>query len=94
MVYNDASSSYENLLQAFKQAINTVLSGAVLPPVSPLFDVRLTLALLDVAHAVREERPTQYLVARACAAFTTYVADAEAKQRSEEAQGQRLKAAT
>lgn len=90
MGYYDSPPSYEELLRAFKEAINTVLSGAVLPPITGLFDVPLTLALLDVAHAVREERPTQYLVARACAAFVAYAADEEETTGSKDARAQHI----
>jgi hypothetical protein len=92
MGHYDSPLSYEELLRAFKEAINSVLAGAVLPPISALFDVPLTLALLDVAHAVREERPTEYLVARACAAFATYAADYEARQAPQEARVLRIEA--
>lgn len=91
MGHFDSPLSYEELLRAFQAAINRVLSGAVLPPICALFDVPLALALLDVAYAVREERPTQYLVARACAAFAEYAADEEAR-RSKDAQVQQFEA--
>lgn len=92
MGHYDSPFSYEELLQAFKEAINCVLSGAVLSPTSALFDVPLTLALLDVAHAVREERPTGPLVTRACAAFADYAADHEARQAPQGARVQRIEA--
>lgn len=94
MGHYDLPLSYEELLAAFKEAINCVLVGGVLPPVSALFDVGLTLALLDVAYAVREERPTQYLVARACAAFATYAAEEEAAHGSKDARAQHINDAT
>ncbi len=92
MGHYDPPLSYEQLLHAFKDAIDCVLSGAVLPPIAALFDVPLTLALLDVAHAVREERPTGPLVTRACAAFADYAADHEARQAPRGARVQHIKA--
>jgi hypothetical protein len=88
MGHDDPPLPYPALARAFKEAINSVLAGAVLPPISAMFDPPLTLALLDVAYAVREERPTQYLVARACAAFATYAADQETRHAP---QGARLR---
>ncbi|UMB70651.1 hypothetical protein [Mycobacterium paraterrae] len=88
MRYDDPPLPYPNLVRAFNAAISSVLAGAVLPPISAMFDPPLTLALLDVAYAAREERPTQYLVARACAAFATYAADQDVRQAP---QGARLR---
>jgi hypothetical protein len=75
MEHQDAPLPYEELLHAFKDALNRVLSGAVLAPTSARFDLTLTLCLLDIAHAVRQGRQTQNLVARACEAFAVYAAD-------------------
>lgn len=74
------SSSYEDLLQAFKEAINRVLTGSGLPPAFARLDVPLTLALLDVAHAVRHKRPTHVAVANACNAFDAYTVQRGAKR--------------
>jgi hypothetical protein len=82
MGHQDAPLSYEELLHAFKDALNRVLSGAVLPPTFATFDLTLTLCLLDIAHAVRQGRRTQGLVARACEAFAVYAADEAAAQPS------------
>jgi hypothetical protein len=67
----DAALSYEGLLHAFKDALDRVLAGQVVPPAFAMFDAALTLALLDIARAVREQRPTQPHVSRACVAFAT-----------------------
>lgn len=77
MGHQDPPPSYEELVQVFKDALNRVLSGAVLPPTCATFDLTLTLSLLDVAHAVREGRPTGPLVTRACGAFAEYAAAQE-----------------
>ena len=75
----DASPSYEDLLDSFKDALDRVLAGQVLPPIFAMFDAALTLALLDTARAVREQRPTQPHVNRACIAFATCAADHDRK---------------
>ena len=75
----DASPSYEEFLHAFKDALDRVLAGQVLPPIFAMFDAALTLALLDIARAVREQRPTQPHVNRACIAFATCAADHDRK---------------
>jgi hypothetical protein len=67
----DATLSYEDFLHAFKDALDRVLAGQVVPPAFAMFDAALTLALLDIARAVREQRPTQPHVSRACVAFAT-----------------------
>ena len=75
----DASPSYEEFPHAFKDALDRVLAGQVLPPIFAMFDAALTLALLDIARAVREQRPTQPHVNRACIAFATCAADHDRK---------------
>jgi len=75
MGHHDAPLSYEEMLQAFKDALDRVLSGAVLPPTAATFNLTLTLCLLDIAHAVRQGRRTQSVVTRACEAFAEYAAD-------------------
>lgn len=70
----DAPPSYEDFLHAFKDALDRVLAGQVLPPIFAMFDAALTVALLDIARAVQEKRPTQPHVNRACVAFATCVA--------------------
>jgi hypothetical protein len=67
----DATLSYEDFLHAFKDALDRVLAGQVVPPAFAMFDVALTLALLDIARAVHEQRPAQPHVSRACVAFAT-----------------------
>lgn len=74
MGHQVAPLSYEELLATFKEALNRVLTGALLPPTCVTFDLPLTLSLLDVADAVRQGRRTQGLVTRACGAFADYAA--------------------
>jgi hypothetical protein len=82
MGHREAPPSYEELLHTFKDALNRVLTGAVLPATCAILDITLTLSLLDIAHAVRQGRQTQSLVARACEAFAVYAADEEEVRRS------------
>jgi hypothetical protein len=81
MGYCDAPLSYEDMLQDFKNGLGRALSGATLPATLVMSDLSVTLPLLDIAHAVREKRPTRGLITRACAAFAKYAADQDAAQR-------------
>ncbi|HEX4394039.1 MAG TPA: hypothetical protein VH084_21245 [Mycobacterium sp.] len=81
MGHQEAAPSYQELLHTFKDALNRVLTGAVLPPTCAILDIALTLSLLDIAHAVRQGRQTQSLVARACEAFSVYAAGEEEARR-------------
>ncbi|WIM88007.1 hypothetical protein PT015_00265 [Candidatus Mycobacterium wuenschmannii] len=78
----DARLSYDDLVHVFKVALNRVLAGGIMPPITVLADARLTLALLGVCHAVRNGRPTPYPVSRACAAFAEFAAQHDKHQRS------------
>ena len=80
MEHRSARPSYEERLHAFKDALDRVQSGAVPLPLCSAFDLTLTLTLLDIAHAVREGRPTGSLVTRACAAFAVYAANQDLPQ--------------
>jgi hypothetical protein len=74
--FEDASPqppSYDALLRDFKIALGRVLSGSVLPG-NGIPDGPLTLALLDIAFAVRDGQPTNYLVSRACFEFSKFAA--------------------
>ncbi|HEX3733168.1 MAG TPA: hypothetical protein VHU91_09645 [Mycobacteriales bacterium] len=75
----DATLSYEDFLHAFKDALDRVLAGQVVPPAFAMFDAALTLALLDITRAVREQHPTQPHVTRACVAFATCAAGYDRK---------------
>lgn len=86
MGHFDAPLSYDELLDVFKDALARVLSGTVLPPSCGVFTVPLTLALLDIVHAVREDRATEDLVARACGEFAKFAADQGTAQWMPEAQ--------
>lgn len=66
--------SYDERLRGFNDSLNRVLSGAVLAPTSTMSNMPLTLALLDITHAVRSKRPVQALIDRAFEAFTVYAA--------------------
>jgi hypothetical protein len=80
-----APLSYEEMLNDFRDGLDRVLSGATPPATVATSDVSMTLALLDIAHAVREKRPTKGLVTRACAAFAAYAADQERRNGEWEA---------
>ena len=82
MGHQDAPLSYEELLDTFKEALNRVLAGALLPPTCVTFDLTVTLSLLDIADAVRQGRQTQGLVTRACGAFADYAAEKDQARRS------------
>ena len=78
--FEDASPqppSYDELLREFKIALSRVLSGSVMPPGNAIPDGPLTLALLDIAFAVRGGQPTNYLVSRACFEFSKFAATFE-----------------
>ena len=85
MGHSDAPLDYDDLLQDFKRALGHVMSGSVLPPTRAAFDIKVTLALLDVAHAVRSGRPVHDLVSRACNEFSSYAAQSGAVRRSADA---------
>ena len=76
------SMSYEELLREFKIALSRVLSGSILPPGVAISDGPLTVALLDIAYAAREGRPTNHLVSRACFQFSKFAATQETKPPS------------
>lgn len=78
--------SYDASMQKFHQSLRRSLSGAVLPRSALLPDAKLTLALNDIAYAVRQRRQTHDLVPRACAAFADFAAKHEAEPRSDAAQ--------
>ncbi|WP_155769059.1 hypothetical protein [Mycobacterium asiaticum] len=59
-------------MQEFKGGLIRVLSGQVVSPVCMAFGINVTLALLNVAHAVRQGRPTHDLIMRACGEFSSY----------------------
>jgi len=69
--------SYDQLLREFKLALARVLSGSIMPPGTAIPDGPLTLALLDIAYAVRNGQPTNYLVSRACFQFSRVAAASE-----------------
>lgn len=88
----DRLASYDELLREFKVALNRVLSGSTMPPGRALPDGPLTSALLEIAYAAREGRPTNYLVSRACFQFAQFAAAYEAKAPA--ATGRHLKVVT
>lgn len=70
--------SYDELLREFKIALGRVLSGSIMPPGRGIPDGPLTSALLDIAYAARDGRPTNYLVSKACFEFAQFAAAQEA----------------
>jgi hypothetical protein len=82
MAYLDAPVSYDELWAEFKGALDRALAGAVLPPAFAMFDITVSLALLDVTYAARLARPTERLVTHAGHAFARYAADYDTVQAS------------
>jgi hypothetical protein len=79
VAFDDTSHPpYDTLLREFKIALSRVLSGSTMPG-NAIPDGPLTVALLDIAFAVRAGQPTNYLVSRACFEFSKFAATTEAK---------------
>jgi hypothetical protein len=75
MGHYDPALSYDEMLDVFKGSLGQALSGRRLPHDSSIFNVTVILALLDIANAARQGRPTESLVTRATEAFAVYAAD-------------------
>jgi len=75
MGHYDPALSYDEMLHVFKTSLGQALSGQRLPHDSSIFNVTVILALLDVANAARQGRPTESLVTRATEAFAVFAAD-------------------
>lgn len=75
MGHYDPALSYDEILDVFKGSLGQAQSGQVLPHDSSIFNVTVILALLDIANAARQGRPTESLVTRATEAFAVYAAD-------------------
>lgn len=66
------STSYDELLHAFKAALRHALLTGRLSPICADFDVALIFAIGDVARAVRDGSRTNDLVREACRVFGQY----------------------
>ena len=75
MGHYDPAPSYDELTDVYKSSLDQALSGHRLPPDSAILTVPVLLALLDVANAARQGRPTDALMTRATEAFAAYAAD-------------------
>jgi hypothetical protein len=75
MGHYDPAPSYDELLDVYKSSLGQALSGHRLPHDSAILTVPVLLALLDVANAARQGRPTESLMTRATEAFAAYAAD-------------------
>jgi hypothetical protein len=75
MGHYDPALSYDEMLHVFKASLGQALSGNLLPHDSSIFNVTVILALLDVANAARQGRPTESLVTRATETFAVFAAD-------------------
>lgn len=83
---------YDDLVEIFEAALARALSGSVMPPSPALPDGPLISALIEIAHAVREGLPTNYLVSRACSHFAQLAARQDEAAEPAPAEAQHLKA--
>ncbi len=74
MGHPNPALSYDEMLDVFKGSLGQALSGYRLPHDSSTLNVAVILALLDIANAARQGRPTESLVTRATEAFAVYAA--------------------
>jgi hypothetical protein len=74
MGHYDPALSYDEMVEVFKDSLGQALSGRRLPHDSSIFNVTVILALLDIANAARQGRPTESLVTRATETFAVYAA--------------------
>ncbi len=93
MGHYDPALSYDEMLDVYTSALGQALSGRRLPHDSSIFTVTVILALLDVANAARQHRPTEGLITRASEAFAAYAADFAADDDTSEPFDVRARAA-
>jgi hypothetical protein len=74
---------YEQLVRTFKDVLGRAMYEGGLPPTGSPFDPVTIQAVGHIAYAIRDGRPTDELVTKACHAFANYAAQVDAAQQAE-----------